>query len=69
MLQLQQGSGACWPRWYVDGSDWGTEPDDLIEPPATLLWRAKSIEVYSAAMAPPKFTDFDGCGVIIVWTR
>lgn len=76
-VALVYGAGTCFPRWFVDGSDRGKE----IYPPGEkgplmergesqeILDRAKAIEVYSAAQAPPKFNDFSGCGAIVVWTR
>lgn len=66
VLMLRQGSGACSPRFFVDGLDEGVmgplEQKWLIE-------RAKRLEIYTAAQAPPRYNDFDGCGSIVVWTR
>jgi hypothetical protein len=41
---------------------------DLIE---QQFWldRAKSVESYTAALAPARFTDFSGCGSLVIWTR
>lgn len=77
-IKLLYGTGACFPRWYVDGTFVGTEAvvpgqrGGLVLMPGeaqTHLDRARSIEVYSAAQAPPRFSDFNGCGAIVVWTR
>lgn len=71
MLQrLSFGGGStsttCAPRWFEDGFQTGAldGPDE-----EALLARAKRIEVYSAAEAPARYNDFDGCGVVLVWTR
>jgi hypothetical protein len=56
----------CFPRWFVDGVDFGVisaEEEELY------LRQAKRLEVYKASLAPPQYNDFDGCGVILVWTR
>ena len=67
----QAGSGfsamtICSPRWFVDGVDFGKLPGDEQR---ALLIRAVRIEIYRASLAPPQFNDFDGCGVVVVWTR
>jgi hypothetical protein len=67
----QAGSGfaaltVCSPRWFVDGVDFGKLPGDEQR---SLLIRAVRIEIYRASLAPPQFNDFDGCGVVVVWTR
>lgn len=66
-LRLRQGPGWCSPRFFENGRDVG----QLDEPAEqhNLFQRAKRIEVYSAAQAPPQFNDFDGCGAVVVWTR
>jgi Carboxypeptidase regulatory-like domain len=71
MLQrLSFGGGststACAPRWFEDGAQTGAL--DAADEEA-LLARAKRIEVYSAAEAPARYNDFDGCGVVLIWTR
>lgn len=66
MLMLRRGSAFCRPRWFIDGYD--NRDIDVIEEQG-LMQRAKRIEVYDANMAPPPFNDFDGCGVVVVWTR
>jgi len=71
-LALEQaGSGfaaltTCKPRWFVDGVDFGKPPADEER---SLLLRAVRIEIYRASLAPPQFNDFDGCGVVVIWTR
>ncbi|MCE9601818.1 MAG: hypothetical protein K8S21_06330 [Gemmatimonadetes bacterium] len=69
LIKLAYGTGGCLPRWYVDGNDEGTETDNGAGWAQTTLNMAKAIEVYSAAEAPPRYNDFDGCGAIVVWTR
>lgn len=71
MLQrLSFGGGststACAPRWFEDGAQTGALDAQDEE---ALLARAKRIEVYSAAEAPARYNDFDGCGVVLIWTR
>jgi hypothetical protein len=61
-----QSSTTCAPRWFEDGFQTGTLDAQDEE---ALLARAKRIEVYSAAEAPARYNDFDGCGVVLVWTR
>jgi hypothetical protein len=69
-VRLQRGAGRCPPRFFVDGQDVGRLDTvlDLGEQEA-LIQRAKRMEVYSAAQAPPEFNDFDGCGAVVIWTR
>lgn len=74
-IKMMRGTMPCWPRWFVDGHDEGPQFDsqgrphfDGAEIPG-LLDRAKSIEVYPATQAPARYNDFEGCGVIVVWTR
>jgi hypothetical protein len=65
-IGVRKGAGACSPRFFVDGQDIGVV--DLIE---QQFWldRAKSVESYTAALAPARFTDFSGCGSLVIWTR
>lgn len=69
-LMLRQGAGWCAPRFFADGIDVG-RLDEVEQAPEQqmLVERAKRIEVYSAAQAPPQFNDNDGCGAVVVWTR
>lgn len=60
------GNAVCFPRWYVDGQDYGIVA--AVEE-AAWLQRAARVEAYRVTMAPPQFSDFAGCGVILVWTR
>lgn len=69
-LLVRQGAGWCAPKFYADGVDVGRL--ELVEEApeqALLLERAKRIEVYSAAQAPARFSDNQGCGAVVVWTR
>lgn len=65
-LMLWRGKGPCRPRFYIDGYDNGSI--DVYEEEA-VLQRAKRIEIYRAAFAPPEFNDFDGCGAVVIWTQ
>jgi hypothetical protein len=49
----------------VDGVDFG-HPSGIEE--ATFLRHAKRIEAYRAMEMPPQYIDFNGCGVILIWT-
>lgn len=64
-LMMMRGAGPCDPRFYIDGHDNGSL--DVLEQ-AFWLERAKRIEAYRAAFAPPKFADFGGCGSVVIWT-
>lgn len=68
-LLIRSGSGFCEPRFFHDGQAVGKLNAQLITEQMDLLQRAKRIEIYSAAEAPPQFNDFDGCGAVVVWTR
>lgn len=65
-MLIRGGVGFCDPRFFEDGLDVGKL--DALEQ-HELLTRAKRVEIYLATQAPPKFTDFDGCGAVVVWTR
>lgn len=64
---IRRGADTCRPRFFLDGVDWGIARDGLDE--KEIYSNAKRIEVYEAAFMPARFTDFNGCGVILVWTR
>lgn len=65
--------GTCYPRWFVDGVDFGKVQGSPRRAIAAIqdevLRTAVRIEIYQAALAPAEFIDFDGCGAIVVWTR
>lgn len=68
VLRLQRGASLgglsyCSPRVFIEGVDEGAIVYDLKD----VLKLAKRIEVYRAAFAPPQFTDFDGCGALVIW--
>ncbi len=72
------GADGCFPRVWIDGLFMGATGStgrgvrSIVIPPEVLtdaLNRAKRIELYPATQAPAGFTDFDGCGALIVWTR
>jgi len=56
----------CHPRWFVDGNDLAV-PSAAEE--ALMLRAAERLEAYTALTGPEEFTDFDGCGTIVVWTH
>lgn len=70
LLTFTSGIGACSPRFFVDGSDYGqlTKPEEQREQ-ERYLGMAKRIEVYRATESPPRYNDNDGCGSIVIWTR
>ncbi len=57
--------GHCFPRWFIDGVDFGipfaTEEENLLK-------QAKRIEAYRAMEMQGRYIDFNGCGVILIWT-
>lgn len=68
-FEVDSGFGAmglCFPRWFVDGVDFGVPEADEEE---RWLRSARRVEAYKATQAPPQYNDFNGCGVILVWTR
>jgi hypothetical protein len=65
--QLRRGLAPCYPRFFVDGVDFGIPRDGMEE--ADLLRTAKRIEIYLASFMPASFTDFNGCGVVLIWTN
>jgi hypothetical protein len=61
------GDSYCSPRIFLDGQDLRNDVGmDEIE---VYLRLAKRIEVYRASFAPPQFTDFNGCGSVVIWTK
>lgn len=66
VFRLRRGTEPCKPRYFVDGHSFG-RPEAAEE--IALLRLAKRLEVYTAANAPQEFTDFDGCGVVVIWSR
>jgi hypothetical protein len=71
MLQRQSFGGGqitttCNPRFFVDGYDNGYLDADEQE---WMIRRAKRMEVYTAQTTPPRYNDFGGCGVVLIWTR
>lgn len=56
----------CVPRLFLDGQDQGRLEIGQLDQYVQLATR---IEVYRANYAPPEFTDFDGCGAVVIWTR
>lgn len=64
--QLRRGIEPCYPRFFVDGVDFGVPRDGIEE--ADLLRLAKRIEIHEASFMPANYTDFNGCGVVLIWT-
>ncbi len=64
---LLSGGGSCQPRFFLDGVDWGIPADGVEE--ADILSRAIRVEIHPAPFMPERFTDFNGCGVVLVWTK
>lgn len=61
------GGATCAPRFFLDGVDWGVPADGVEE--ADILARAVRVEIHPAPFMPERFTDFNGCGVVLVWTK
>jgi hypothetical protein len=60
--------GNCNPTFYLNGMRMPKDvlPDlDLYASPQELA----GMEVYRSTTAPAQFTDFSGCGSVVVWTR
>lgn len=64
---ILSGGGSCRPRFFLDGVDWGVPADGVEE--ADILSRAIRVEIHPAPFMPERFTDFNGCGVVLVWTQ
>jgi hypothetical protein len=60
------GQTVCHPRFFIDGMEIGALSGSEQE---FFFAEAVRIEVYSAQQAPARYTDFDGCGVVVLWTR
>jgi len=61
-----QMSQFCSPQFWIDGVNVrNLEPDEQ----SLYIRSAKRIEAYVANVAPPRFTDFNGCGSVVIWTR
>jgi hypothetical protein len=70
LFYLERNAGWCKPRIFIDGVDYGNEKQDPRQGELKFwLERAKRIEVYRAAFAPARYTDFDGCGVVVISTK
>lgn len=65
-IRLQMDSTHCTPRYFIDGQDYGVLSNREVDFYFSLAVR---LEAYSAAKAPPQYNDFDGCGVVLIWTR
>lgn len=69
-------NATCPPLWFVDGVDYGRARGTPSRAAGAIrgvqdeiLQQAVRVEIYRAALAPPEFTDFEGCGSVVVWTR
>lgn len=71
-LMLRKGADFCSPRVFLDGmylgKTVGRQSVDQNEL-GHMLRDAKRVEMYTAPYAPPSYPDFDGCGVVLIWTR
>ncbi len=73
-FKLERNGAPCSPMNYVDGQRVGRvrgrDQKGNLEGGEQAEWfqRAKRIEIYRAAFAPAQFTDFDGCGAVVIWT-
>ena len=65
MLMMRRGSEFCRPRFFIDGYDFR---DITADEENSFLRVAKRVEMYTANNAPREFTDFNGCGAIVIWT-
>jgi hypothetical protein len=65
--QLRRGTNPCSPRFFMDGVDFGVPRDGIEE--ADLLRLAKRVEIHEASFMPARYTDFNGCGVVLIWTK
>jgi hypothetical protein len=65
-LMLSRAGDVCAPIVFVDGNSVGRSTG-VPELPQ-ILNEAKRIEFYRAALAPSGFQDFEGCGVVLIWT-
>lgn len=65
-LRLRRDGVSCYPRFRVDGVDFGVVIDGREE--AALLRAAKRFEVHGAASTPSEYIDLTGCGVVLIWT-
>lgn len=63
---INSGVNHCFPKFYVDGTDFGQMSGSEQE---YFFGLAVRIEVYSAQFAPARFSDFNGCGSVVIWTR
>jgi hypothetical protein len=62
------GGGYCSPTLYLDGVKMSPEmlaELDFVVRPEEL----EGMEVYRSTNMPPQFSNFNGCGSIVVWTR
>lgn len=70
ILMLRGSTGVCHPRFFIDGRDHGVMREkDRWNEQWDAMRRAKRVEVYTASNAHPRFNDFNGCGVVVIWTR
>lgn len=60
------GTSYCEPRFFVDAQDMGILEGSEQE---YFLAQAVRVEAYTAQFVPPRFSDFDGCGAVVIWTR
>ncbi len=78
LFAFEANNGRCYPKVFVDGADYSppsdiTLPRELRRKDQTDLrfWlqRAKRVEIYRDAFAPARYSDVEGCGAIVIWTK
>lgn len=63
----------CFPLWFVDGIDYGrvsgSRRGAIAFMQDEVLRTALRIEIYRATLSPAEYSDSNGCGAVVVWTR
>ncbi len=67
-FQLSFNSLPCDPLFFVDGHREGRNPSVSGGQQADFFQRAKRMEIYRGAFTPPQYSDFTGCGAVVIWT-
>jgi hypothetical protein len=67
-FQLSFNAAPCDPLFFVDGHREGRNPSVSGGQQADFFQRAKRMEIYPGAFAPPQYIDFTGCGSVVIWT-
>src|SRR5688572_14095023 len=68
LLLRDRRGGHCVPQLFVDGmrvpKDMSAELESLVHPRYL-----RGVETYRGLQAPSEYTDFQGCGSVLLWTR